>query len=103
MYNDNSPGKRFLNSLAYDWEKLIADSLARLNRIEYLRATYTYVASELAAQDREIVKLTEDIAYFRKRLSELGGAENGESIPTESHKDSESPMSGFTGVTCTTV
>lgn len=103
LYNDDSPGKQFLNSLVYDWEKLIADGLADIEHLKYLQSTYSYSPAEQAEQEKMLEKLTADVEYCRKRLSELGGAENGKSIPTESHKDSESPTSGFTGITCTTV
>jgi hypothetical protein len=98
-------GERFIRLRRLDFEKLITDSLADIARTEHLLRVYpsSYTPEQMARMLRTNGKILLDIEYYQEELRQLGGAENGESISTESQKDSESPNPGFTGITCTTV
>jgi len=96
-----SPGQRYLNLLKIEFENLIKAAEFDINHVWDLLSRYVYSPAEFSEHMRRIGQAKSDVEYYRKRLQELGGAENGTSDPTESQKDSESPK--FTGFTCTTV
>jgi hypothetical protein len=98
-----SPGKRYLNLLRIEYEDLIRAAEFDVNHVWDLLSRYVYAPAEFSEFMRKIGQAKSDIEYYRKKLQELGGAENGSPNPTESKKDSESPMPGFKGVSCTTV
>ena len=98
-----SPGTRYLNLLRIEFEKLIEDTELDIKHMLDLLSRYQYSLAEFLEYSRRIDDARSDIEYYRKKLQELGGAENGINNPTESQKDSESPMPRFTGFSCTTV
>lgn len=98
-----SPGTRYLNLLRIEYEDLIKAAEFDINHVVSLLSRYVYTTSEQAMYNEMILKAKGDIRFYKQKLAELGGAENGKSNPTEFHKDSESPIDKFTGVSCTTV
>jgi len=94
-------GEQFLVLRKIDHETLIRQINEDITRIRALQIRYVYSPNEIREQNRRITQLLADRAYHQEKLTELGGAENEETL-TE-YKYSESPMPGFTGITCSTV
>jgi hypothetical protein len=95
-------GADYLRLLRLDYERLIRDAQNDIEYANYMLSKYDYEPHQLERVNRQLNEHYKDIAFYRKKLEETGGAEN-EEVLTGSTKDSESPSGKFVGITCTTV
>jgi hypothetical protein len=100
-FDDLSRGEQFLLLQQRDYEAIVKGHRDQIQYIKYMMERYpgAYGPEDVARMLTEIEVYKLDIEYYSQYIK---GAENEEPL-TESHKESESPIDTFKGVTCTTV
>ena len=98
-----TPGQRVLKFLRLDWENALNHARLELGQLIRSREIY-YVPgqSDYLAVSDEIEFLKRDVAYFKARLEEMGGAENG-SFNESTFAESANETPQFKEMSCITV
>lgn len=95
-------GQEYLKLLKIEYQDLVKIAKSHIAMYEYSLEHYVFEPEEKVTVLKFIEEYKQDVKYYSESLRLLGGAENEDTILTES-KNSESPRDKFVGISCTTV